>query len=109
MKKEEEINLRILELKYQRYVSRAHTTFEVGASLIPTIILGMAGVFFALLQAKVVFLNKFYITQFSLPTMFVSVVAGATGLMIIFNSRKHRNNIETLIKNIRDKNGTLNG
>lgn len=94
----DEINLRILELKYNRYVSRSHTTFEVGASLIPTILLGVAGVFFALQQADRVIFNKYYIIQFSLPTLTFATIIGWVMLYVIFKSHKHRFNIENAIQ-----------
>lgn len=101
--KKEEINLKILELKFQSYISRAHTTFEVGVSLIPTIILGVAGIFFALQQADIVIFNKYYLLRFSIPTISISFLVGGIMLRVIFDSRKHRNKIETLMKDIRDK------
>lgn len=108
MKKEEKINLKLLELNFQRYLSRAHTAFEVGVGLIPTIILGVVGVFFALHQVNVVILNKFYITQFSIPTISIIMLIGSLMVWSIFNSRNHRNKIESLIKKIRDTKINLN-
>src|SRR3989344_7589370 len=101
MNKTEEINIKLLELNYQRYLSRAHTIFEVCISLIPTLILGVAGIFFALLQIDVVLFNKFYITKFSIPTILGSILIFGFMVYVIFNSRWHRERIETHIKKIR--------
>jgi len=102
MNKTEEINLTLLELNYQRYLSRAHTVFEVCISLIPTVILGVAGIFFALLQIKAILYNKYYITKFSIPTIIASIFIFGFMVKIIFDSRKHRAKIEGCIKKIRD-------
>lgn len=99
----EEINLKLLELNYQRYLSRAHTTFEVCISLIPTVILGVAGIFFALLQIQIVLYNKYYITRFSIPTIIISIIIFGFMIYVVFNSRWHRSRIENCIKRIRDK------
>ena len=102
MNKTEEINLTLLELNYQRYLSRAHTIFEVCVSLIPTVLIGIAGFFFALLQLNIVLLNKFYIIKFSVPTILICVVIFGFMIRVIFNSRRHRIRIENCIKKIRD-------
>jgi len=103
MNKAEEINLTLLELNYQRYLSRAHTVFEVCVSLIPTIILGVAGIFFALLQINIILYNKYYITKFSIPSIIASIIIFGFMTQVIFDSRKHRARIEECIKKIRDK------
>ncbi len=102
MRNKEEVNLKLLELSFERYLSRAHTTFEVGASIIPTFILGVVGSFFALQQANMVLFNKYYVLNFSIPTMILSAIIATIMLFIIFDSRKHRNNICKEFKAIRD-------
>lgn len=101
MSNTEDINVRILELKYQCYASRAHTVFSVCGSLLPTIILGVVGIFLALYQADKVLMNRYYITFFTVPTILTVISASAIALTVIFESRKHRNNIEEELKKFR--------
>lgn len=101
-KKIDDINLKLLELNFQRYLSRAHTTFEACIGFVPTFILGMAGVFIGLAQADIVLYNKYYILRFSLPTIFIASFFSSVAIYTIFDSRNHRERIMNLIKEIRD-------
>lgn len=99
--KQEDIDLQLLSLEYERYVSRAHTIFESFWNIAFSIIVGGLGIVLGLYQINVLKFNKYIFIIIIIINLFLISIVGFVAHYFWFDSRIKRQNIVEKINQLR--------
>ena len=96
----EEIQLTLLSLSYERYVSRAHTIFSTFWDIFFGIMVGFLGLILSFLQIKIIEFQKYTISIIIIILLSTNGLVGLVAFYPWFESRVQRKEIVEKIKEL---------
>ena len=98
---EQEVKLSLLSLSYSRYVSRAHTIFDVWVAVIIAVVIGFFGSIIGYIQYYNIKPDDFKTKAIIIGLVYFSIFISIIALYFLYDSRLERKIIVDKIKKLK--------